>query len=221
MVVTLAQVCQQADDGCERLSGLSLEDVQQLSVQNKDELSALKEAGLTNHYADILFDLRCQTAEHFGFTRMTLRQMVELLMQSEVQKEFMPRDEKRQNYQWYYDHLQNLVFEGAENNWGAIPTDFSGQINHKKWTCRFGKLNYLKKSIPYGVVLRMLELRKLRIFNCFNVIAPVEAWRENKIDIDPILCGTIHTIISQPNSRTGAKQSFASGTEAHFVVAQW
>jgi len=78
-----------------------------------------------------------------------------------------------------------------------------------------GKLDYLKREIPYGVVLRINEIKKLNLFNVFNVIAPIEAW-ERKTDHDPIVMATIWEIEYNPNS-----EDRSAGDIAHFFVAQW
>lgn len=82
------------------------------------------------------------------------------------------------------------------------------------WRVRFGKLNYLKRDIPYGVVLRMNEVKKLKLFNVFNVMAPIEAW-ERKTDIDPIVVATIWELIKDEHGDRIA------GQVAHYFLAQW
>jgi len=85
------------------------------------------------------------------------------------------------------------------------------------WRCQFGKLDYLKREIPYPVVLQINELKKLKVFNCFNVLAPMEAW-ERKTDIDPIVVATVWEI--PPNEKKDEPPNKA-GQAAHFFLAQW
>ena len=85
----------------------------------------------------------------------------------------------------------------------------------EKWRCRFGKLDYLKRDIPYGVVLRIQEVKELKLFNVFHVLAPIEAW-ERKTDIDPIVVATIWEL---PPNKDGAYKT--AGQVAHFFLAQW
>ena len=79
---------------------------------------------------------------------------------------------------------------------------------------RTQKLVYKEeRQIPYGVVLRINELKDVKIFNTFNVLAPIEAWT-HQTDIDPIIVGSIWELPKKDgrHNRAGIQ---------HFFVAQW
>jgi hypothetical protein len=76
-------------------------------------------------------------------------------------------------------------------------------------------LDYLKREIPYGVVLRINECKQLKLFNAFSVLAPMEAW-EKKTDIDPIVVATIWEL-----PLNNEKKRASAGQVAHFFLAQW
>jgi hypothetical protein len=187
----------------------------------KRKMDALEEAKLTNHRAALIFDMRCWQAEQMGFRKIESGEMVKMLMgEAHTVAE---GEGDRQVYEWVYDHHQDKV--ESPTNWGGSPHTFS-KIERKglwymppfakvlKWKCQFGKVNYLKRELPYGVVLRMNEVRKLKLFNCFNVLAPMEAW-ERKTDIDPIMVATIWEITKDKEG------SNTAGQTAHFFLAQW
>jgi len=190
----------------------------------KDKLLALKEANLPAHESSLIFDMRREQAKQMGFEELISSQAVEMLM-GEPATDSEDGGKERQIYEWAYDHHKNKPLNGQ---WGGIPSDFFRMERKglwylppfaliEKWRCRFGKLNYLKRDIPYGVVLKMLEIKKINLFNVFNVIAPMEAW-ERKTDIDPIIMASIWEL---PKKDKKDKEYVNAGQVAHFFVAQW
>lgn len=188
----------------------------------KDKIEALEVAGLTSHRVDAIFDMRCEQASKMGFERMTSGELVEMLMGESYTKEVTGKE--RQNHEWIYNHHTGET-ETKGCTWGSAPVDFvriekankwylPPFCTEQKWSCRFGRLNHLKRTIPYGVVLRINEVKELNLFNAFNVIAPVEAW-ERKTDIDPIVVATIWSIEKKPEGGSSA------GQVAHYFLAQW
>jgi hypothetical protein len=187
----------------------------------KRKLEALEEAKLTSHRSALLFDMRCWQAKQMGFQQIDSNQMVKMLMGDAATDQSSGAE--RQTYEWMYNHHTDQ--EHAPSDWGGNATVFERKERAgfwymppfskiTKWSCSFGKVNYLKRELPYGVVLRMNEVRKLKLFNCFNVLAPKEAW-ERKTDIDPILVATIWEITKEKEGHSTA------GQVAHFFLAQW
>lgn len=188
----------------------------------KRKMDALSEASLTSQRCAMIFDMRCWQAEKMGFKRIESGEMVRMVMGEAHTHTTDAKD--RQNYEWMYDHHNDK--QEAPSTWGGTPT-MMYRMERKgfwyappfklveKWRCQFGKLDYLKREIPYGVVLRMNEVRKVKLFNCFNVLAPMEAW-ERKTDIDPVL---VATIWEMPLDQEGKAKS--AGQAAHFFLAQW
>ena len=121
-----------------------------------------------------------------------------------------------QTYEWVYNHHKDKV----ETNWNGQPTDYflkKGFLRKKVWQCRLGRLDYLTIPLPYGVVLRINELKERKFFNAFNVLAPIDAWMEEpKAQIDPIVVGTIWEMPIDYEGWCGT-----AGETNHFFIAQW
>jgi hypothetical protein len=191
----------------------------------KRKLEALKEAHLYNHRNATIFDMRCEQAKSMGFQLFGSEEYVEMLM-GEPHTHSDSVDE-RQNHEWFYNHQTDTTLEGTDCNWGGKPFDFWCRkrkslwflppfTSSEIWRCRFGKLNYLKRTIPYGVVLRINEVKSLKLFNAFNVFAPIEAW-ERKTDIDPIVVASIWELPYNEKK----EEYISAGQAAHFFLAQW
>lgn len=195
------------------------------SLHWKRKIEALEEASLMKQRAAAIFDMRCEQAATMGFQRITSTDMITMLMGEESTDNF-EADAGRQTHEWFYNHHTGVTLEGSKCTWGGKPQDYVRKIRsslkwhwppfgkEEVWRCRFGKLDYLKREIPYGVILRIQELKKLNLFNAFNVIAPIEAW-ERETDIDPIVVAAIWEL---PPTNDG---SGTAGQVAHFFLAQW
>lgn len=186
----------------------------------KDKMDAFEASNLTSQRTSLIFDMRCWQAAEMGFRRIESGEMVQMLM-GESHTATITSD-SRQTYEWIYNHHDDKV--QSESNWGGKPEIFQRIdrqgfwymppfANKIIWQCQFGKLNYLKRTIPYGVVLRIEECKKTKLFNAFNVLAPLEAW-ERKTDIDPIVVASVWEIVE-------TEKSTSAGQVAHFFVAQW
>ena len=187
----------------------------------KDKLNALEEENLLNKRAALLFDMRKWQVTEMGFKEIKTPELVEMLMGEPHTEEI--EGKTRQNYEWAYNHHTD---ELLGKDWGGMPAIYNRVVRTglwhlppfaKKtvWTCQSGRLDYLKREIPYGVILRINECKKLKLFNVFNVIAPKEAW-ENETEIDPIVVATIWEL---PFKASGKNDS--AGQTAHFFLAQW
>lgn len=203
------------------------------TVHCKDQIEAYRKCGLETQASSLIFDLRCAEVEKLGFVHYDSSDLVKMLMGEEHDE--VEYTEDRQNHEWMYNHHTDTIKVLTECTWGGVPTDFiryetkkvkswfSNKIeevllDNEKWRCRFGKLNYLKRTIPYGVVLRINELKEAKTFNAFSVLAPMEAW-ERKTDIDPIVVGSIWEIIK--NEDKNSKNTLTSGQVKHYFIAQW
>ena len=57
------------------------------------------------------------------------------------------------------------------------------------WEYTIGSLHNYTEQIPLGIVLRMSEMKKLKLFNRFHIIAPTEKFR---IELkDPIVVASV------------------------------
>lgn len=198
--------------------------IPQPSLHFQRKLEGLEEAILENQRRACLFDMRCSQAKMLGFEQIESREMIEMLMGEAHTDEEDAKD--RQSHEFFYNHHTEETFKGKACNWGGKPVQFYHMYKKnlwflppfnklEKWRCQFGKLDYLKRDIPYGVVLRINEVKKLNLFNVFHVIAPMEAW-ERETDIDPIVTATIWEILKKEKGDDGS-----AGQVAHFFLAQW
>ena len=197
------------------------------SAHWKRKLDALEEADLTTQSDALIFDMRCEQARQMGFSQIKTGDMVEILMGEVDTGNEVPKDTSKQLYRWMMNHHTGIITKGDDCSWGSRPHDwfcikrmglwYKPPFAKKEvWRCRMGKLNKLQREIPYGVVLRLNELKELKLFNAFSVIAPIEVWEERKTDIDPIVMATMWEL---PLDDKGKRNS--SGQTAHFFVAQW
>lgn len=188
----------------------------------RDKLAALEEASLENQRTSLIFDMRKWQAKEMGFKEISSNDLVKMLMgDAHTESE---EGKTRQNHEWAYDHH---VDELLGKDWGSNPIIFRRIVREGfwslppfskklKWECHWGRLDHLKREIPYGVILRINECKQLKLFNCFNVLAPKEAW-EIKTDIDPIVVATIWELPPKKDP----KASRQAGQVAHFFLAQW
>jgi len=144
----------------------------------REKITALEEAGLLNQRSSAIFEMRCEQAAKMGFVQLQSGEMVRMLM-GEPHTETTDGTD-RHNNEWVFDH--HTGNEEAPSTWGGKPTIFIRKARaglwylppfakKEQWRVQFGKLDYLKREIPYGVVLRINELKKLKLFNAFHVIA--------------------------------------------------
>jgi hypothetical protein len=220
-MLTLTEVKEKTEQIFEGEIGLKELKIPEPTVLWKDKLEALEEAHLESQRRALVFKMRCWQAQQLGFQEIHSSTLVEMLMGSKHTSLTYGKD--RQVYEWVYDHHEDEV--AINTQWGGQPAIFNRHERRSwflppfskklSWQCQFGKLDYLKREIPYGVVLRLNELKDLKLFNCFNVLAPMEAW-EKKTDIDPIL---VATIWEMPQKKENEGQQ--AGEVAHFFVAQW
>jgi len=172
-------------------------------------LDAYKEADLTDQAKTLIFQYRCNEIEKLGFQKVDPKKLAE---------KFGGTGEWRSSnnavrYEWFYDHVNGTTLSASTYNWAAdnrpwfTPTTF----HDNKAKSFLGCLDYLKSPMPYGVVLKMQELKKANLFNAFNVLAPIECWRET-IHTDPILLGVVHELVS--NNKVNPQQQF-------FFIAEW
>lgn len=184
-------------------------------ISMTDRLKALKKCGLTRHVARGAYELRLEQTKSMGFVQLSQETMVEMLM-GEPHNSYKV-GKVRSNYEWVYNHHTDEFL----TRWGGSSLDYflrRGRFFKKEvWRCRFGKLDYLKITLPYGVVLRINELKERKLFNVFNVLAPIDAWiEEPKAHIDPIVVGSIWEL---PIDHDGGQSK--AGRKEHFFIAQW
>jgi hypothetical protein len=192
-------------------------------INNEDwtrKIKALQEAHLYDQMNRVKFEARVWQAEQLGFVRLTGKEAVTMLMGKPPTFSMKELDQTHR-HEYLYDHVYDtdkhtsFLFSSLD---GFHPTDFYRYerrrwfpLTHKKvWTCRMGSLGALAKDIPYGVVLRVNEVKNLKLFNAFTAVAPIELWLDKPTPrTDPIVLATIYA------------NTYNVEKAAHFFLAQW
>ena len=193
------------------------EEEQKVSPDWQRRLDVYKEAGLDYQLESVIFEMRCERAKSLGFQEVELPDLVELIMGEPSTSHRLGIE--KQKYEYFYEHDVNKILTGEDCTWSNNATDYFRVEkfrlkSRKRWTCRFGRLNYLRKTIPYGVVLKIQEVKKLKLFNNFNVVAPIECWEKDIEIIDPILTASIGLMKKTDDNKTITQSKY-------YFIAKW
>jgi hypothetical protein len=188
-------------------------------VKFKDQIDSLDEANLPRQKSACIYAMRRWQAEKMGFKEFTVAELVEMLMGEPHNNK---KDGEKHNIEWVYEHHNDkvctswhrtaMIYYRVEKKGFWYLPPFAKQV---KWEVQHGSLDYLKREIPYGVVLKINELKKLKFFNSFSIVAPMEAWWKQK-DIDPIVIAHLYQI--PPDDK--GEYSNAGELTNHFI-AKW
>lgn len=80
-------------------------------------------------------------------------------------------------------------------------------------------LNELIKPIPFGVMLKIAEAKRSRLFNCFAALAPRDCFGLSErpvIDADPVVFAVQYGFVANSNGHF-----VNSGDHAYFFLGQW
>lgn len=196
----------------------------------------LRKLNLDEQAWTALYEYRIWQAKQLGMVEVNLEDMVEMMTGSKPSRSSRGRSMK---YSWFYSHRTNSDFNTNEhfvdipNGLGWVTRTIMVELRFptivfKKsrffrclWSYRFGDPNLLRQAIPYGVSLRMNELRETNIFNTFHAIAPSNAWKKEyqSKPIDPVIVASIYE--NMPDERKNISYSRYSGRVTHFFVAKW
>lgn len=216
MTEKLIQVLEVANDVC----GSSI----QLPPPPPDQirrLEALRAAGLQIKAADCLFGIRCQQARELGFCDFSPEEVVEMLMgEPHTHTDYGIKH----FHEYVFDHHSGQESLGEQCRWDYRTELYTRKVRSRlrtttAWECIHGGLDYLAGEIPYGIVLRLNELKAAKLFNAFSVVAPAAAFRTPE-EIDPILIGQIWTLPPLRN-KSGEIEITGSGEIKNFVLASW
>lgn len=199
------------------------ESAPKLTVLQKDKLAAFDVAQLSRQKASLLFEIREQHAAEMGFQRLELEDVAQMLMGARPHTTGS-RWLSTNYYEWFYNHIQEKTKSGCSYsevlmtrfkhfNWiYDFANFFFPSISSVKWQVKANTLDMLKKEIPYGVLLRIEEIKKLNFFNAFVAVAPAEAWRQSPEPIDPVILAI---------NKEFPEESTSSGRISYYFVAKW
>lgn len=170
-------------------------------TQYNDYLAALKDCNLKAHKAELEKYRRHLVAANLGFPQITVEQAITAMVgEPIVFMDVWEDDEYRQEYEYSVTSARMtperfIVRKASDRRW------FPERLHYT-----LGTLAHLNDLIPYGVLLRVKELRDSEMFDCFHVVAPTAYFaREMVARPDPVVLGTI----------------YLDDKYLHYFVAQW
>lgn len=158
-----------------------------------------------------IFHYRCWQARVLGFKDLFLREFVQSYMGESCNFDY--GDSEKTCYDWMYNHHtkkiekdkwcrhQQFFIKYEKKGLFAWPPFF----NQTQWRCRFAKLNDLEMEFPDNVILKIMEVKALKLFNVFHAIQAVDPEK------DPIILGTIWQL---PEDKK-------VGSARHFFICDW
>jgi hypothetical protein len=201
--------------------GLKLPD---FSTQTKDYIDAYRELGLTNHESDLHYFAKCEIAKKAGLQEVSEEEIVRMLTNDEV-KIKRTIDSDFAEIEEFFDPLFNETYKATFRK-RVFSSPFMAKIKFEP--IHMVPLSGLKCAIPYGVLLRVLELRKLNFFNCFLAFAPETVIREGTYAraarVDPVIVASLakgHTRESDWRRNSADRINTQNIEFAHFFVAKW
>jgi hypothetical protein len=193
-----------------------------LSAQTKDYIDAYRKLGLTNHESDLHFYAKGEIAKKAGLQEVSEEEIVRMLTGDEVTPIKKSIDVSYfTDIEEFFDPLFNKQYRAS----------FRKRVFHAPFFSRTKfedihmiPLSGLKCAIPYGVLLRVLELKKLNFFNCFLAFAPESVIREGTYArvarVDPIIVASLAKGHVREFGRNGRINTQAVEFK-HFFVAKW
>lgn len=199
-----------------------------------DLLEVYKSSGLACHANDQQFRIRCWQAQNLGFPPVSLEQLAMQLMgecANGPTESVVRTDEGQRQIEYYYDLATDKEFRPCRQGGAKKMTTsrirrvrqtdeyllwmFPYRQTHVVWEVLHRPMDDLATPIPYGVMLRVGELKRAKLFSCFSVLAPAALF--GSVDspaTDPVLVGTV--------ARSPIEGCVPSDDGVrHFFVARW
>jgi hypothetical protein len=196
--------------------GLQLPD---LSIQTKDYIDAYRALGLTNHESDLHFYAKCEIAKKVGLQQVSEEEVTKMLIGDEAAKvKSTIASLSTVEVEEFFDPLFNKIYRANYRGRTFHPPFWSTAA----WEpIHMVPLSGLKCAIPYGVLLRIIELKKLNFFNCFLAFAPESVIREGTYSriarVDPVIVASL----AKGHKKSGDRILTDNIEFAHFFVAKW
>jgi hypothetical protein len=193
-----------------------------IPINTQDYIQAYRDLNLNKHANELYFHARCQQAISMGFSFLTPFEIAKMLICKPNAK--IIKVDRYESYEqnWFYDHLFDKCYDQTTAKFSQLPL-MSYETN--KWFNRekicMVPINMLKCAIPYGVLLRIMELKKLKLFNCFYAFAPEQVIRTEMYikpaSVDPVIVATMSN-----GHHINHNTVYINRHElAHFFVAKW
>lgn len=180
-------------------------------AEHKEQIDAYEQAGLRVQASKLKKKINISIAKDVGFQELNIESLARILMKENKLPFQVDEWAPEHIYEWNSGFSQCL-------RTNSIDVSFIKRnlfVKKKISKCRMGALDFLKIEIPYGVVLRVNELKELGIFTCFNVIAPEKVWQQ-PVYRDPIVVASIAEMSAVYHGNYVRIEDMT-----HFFVAKW
>lgn len=168
--------------------------------------------GMVQHAEQLLFKCRCDHAVAQGFIKHPLADFVKMIMDQPHNQTVEPNKSSISVYDWVYDHHTDQEVTSPNCCWVYVPQIFSRSTKKlfsrewkEDWRCRLDTLDRFKNHVPISILLRMNEIRSLKIFNAFSVLFPETTKKE------PIILAEIWNWVGEREIMD----------RAYFFMSQW
>ncbi len=179
------------------------------------KLEAYKSAGLKRQGEFLTREIRQWQSREIGLIQFEADDFVRMLMKEDFSKKMRTGRTSDNKFHRFIeaDSYSGETCGRSDGRYIQRWVRKNGFFSSTKWEVSHGLLEYLDPEIPYGVVLKISELKKLHLFNIFSVFAPSEAFSISAY-VDPIVVGEIWT---PDNPDSWSKLDYVD----LFFIAQW
>lgn len=172
-----------------------------IPIQSRDHFALLCKNGFINQANTIFTEYRKQYIRQLGFIPMSANQAVFSMG----------------GYNWSWSNNGTEIFRNNRlyqtvNNRSKIVAHHTEFSTKPFFFTRFviTRPELLKHPIPYGILLKINQIKQLNVFDDMVVVAPQKAC-ESIINPDPILLGVITT----------HQEMYRASQEETYFIAQW
>lgn len=166
------------------------------------------EQHITSHFHTSLrrFKTRCWQAEELGLDKMSLCQAAELVTEKSYNRvktwwgwdgrpgKWERADDKQKWGEWLFEYFYDPFGDVTWNDMGMEPLFVKGRGP----TLTLGRLQNYNGEIPYPALLKVDQFKDLKLFNCFSILGPKDAFRTSrkirKSPFTPVLVGIIYNL---------------------------
>ncbi len=178
---------------------------------------AYMDANLSSHLRILSYDYRVDKAKNLGLIAHPLDKFVSILMGNPPTR--ISTSWGHFTYEYVYDFVKNTELDRSDL-WVPNLTFLRGHWWSKDhYVVQNRPMGQLLRPIPYGVVLRLQEIKELKLFNAFSVLAPREAFATQQFAHDPIVIGEMWR--NETPQRNEYDSLYDSTQQTYFFIAKW
>lgn len=204
-----------------------------LELPEPNEIEKRKLEAVTQHISSTYhtslrkFKTRCWQAETLGLDQLTLCGVAKLLTGKNYTKvktwwgwngkpgKWERSDDKQRwpdcLFEYFYDPFGNATW----SNFGLEPLFVKGRGP----TLMLGRLGDFNEEIPYAALLKVNQFKELKMFNCFSILGPRDAFRSQRKSfqrrLSPVLVGCMYNLDYSPQNLDDPNYV------AYYPLAKW